>query len=95
MSEQAIVKQKSDALSILRRFNVSKVQKSAAEAQKEEYDRQLTESIRDAYKEWQNALSNFETAEGKEMVDYFAYRIKASQIRYDYLIRKAKESYTN
>jgi len=32
---------------------------------------------------------------GKEMVDYFAYRIKASQIRYDYLLRKAKESYTN
>ena len=28
----------------------------------------------------------------KEMVDYYAYKIKASEIRYDYLLRKAKEN---
>jgi hypothetical protein len=54
-----------------------------------------TTVIQDAYMEWQSALTNFENAEGKDMVDYYAYRIKASQIRYDYLLRKAKESYTN
>ncbi len=91
MSEQIIVKQKSDIPSILRRFSATKVQEAANQAQKEEYYTELTASIRDAYMEWQSALANFESAEGKDMVDYYAYRIKASQIRYDYLIRKAKE----
>lgn len=92
MSEQVAVKQKSDVLGILKRFNPEKTQDIAIQAQKDEYYRELTESIHDAYMEWQNALANFESAEGKEMVDYYSYRIKASQIRYDYLIRKAKEA---
>ena len=53
------------------------------------------ENIQDAYNEWQNAMANFETAEGKEMVDYYAYKIKASEIRYDYLLRKAKRIWHN
>jgi hypothetical protein len=95
MTEQAIEKQKTDALSILKRFGAVKAQESVTRTEKEDYYRQLTESIQDAYMEWQSALANFENAEGKDMVDYYAYRIKASQIRYDYLLRKAKESYTN
>lgn len=92
MSEQIIMKQKSDIPSLLKRFSATKAQEAASQAQKEEYLKDLTESIRDAYMEWQNALANFDSAEGKDMVDYYAYRIKASQIRYDYLIRKAKEA---
>lgn len=95
MSEQAIVKQKSDVVSILKKFSTTKVQESVSQANKEEYYRQLTESIQDAHMEWQSALSNFDSAEGQEMVDYYAYRIKASQIRYDFLLKKAKESYVN
>ncbi|HOP72150.1 MAG TPA: DUF2508 family protein [Thermoclostridium caenicola] len=51
---------------------------------------ELYETIREAWLEWQNALLNFEDADCKEMVDYYTYRIKASQIRYEYLLRKAK-----
>ncbi|HOQ75564.1 MAG TPA: DUF2508 family protein [Thermoclostridium sp.] len=51
---------------------------------------ELYETIHEAWLEWQNALLNFEDADCKEMVDYYAYRIKASQIRYEYLLRKAK-----
>jgi len=51
---------------------------------------ELYETIHEAWQEWQNALINFESADCKEMVDYYAYRIKASQIRYEYLLRKAK-----
>lgn len=51
---------------------------------------ELYEAIHDAWLEWQNALLNFENADCKEMVDYYSYRIKASQIRYEYLLRKAK-----
>lgn len=51
---------------------------------------ELYETIHDAWLEWQNALLNFENADCKDMVDYYTYRIKASQIRYEYLLRKAK-----
>ncbi len=91
MSEQIIMKQKSDIPSLLKRFSAIKAQETASLAQKEEYFKELSESIHDAYMEWQNALANFESADSKDMVDYYAYRIKASQIRYDYLLRKAKE----
>ena len=92
MSEQAAVKQKSDVLSIVKRFSATRAQETASLAEKEEYYRELRESIQDAYMEWQYALANFESAESSEMVDYYAYRIKASQIRYDYLLKKAKEA---
>ena len=54
------------------------------------YRAELYETIHEAWLEWQNALLNFEDADCKEMVDYYAYRIKASQIRYEYLLKKAK-----
>ena len=69
-----------------------KSREAARLAEKEEMMRELLENIQEAYNEWKNAMANFETAEGKEMVDYYAYKIKASEIRYDYLLRKAKES---
>ena len=90
MTEQAI-KQKSEFLGFLHRI-AGKSKEAAKKAEHDEYMRELTESIRDAYMEWQNALANYETAEGKEMIDYYAYRIKASEIRYEYFLRKAKEA---
>ncbi|HHW23425.1 MAG TPA: DUF2508 family protein [Clostridiaceae bacterium] len=90
MTEQAI-KQKSYFSGFLQKF-ASKSKEAAKKAEHDEYMRELAESIRDAYMEWQNALANYETAEGKDMIDYYAYRIKASQIRYEFLLRKAKEA---
>ncbi|MCX7772757.1 MAG: YaaL family protein [Clostridia bacterium] len=92
MSEQIAIKHKTEPLSLFRWFSASRLKESVLREQKEEYLQELAESIHDAYLEWQNALSNFENAEGKEMVDYYAYRIKASQIRYEYLLRKAKDA---
>ncbi|NMA66885.1 MAG: YaaL family protein [Clostridiaceae bacterium] len=92
MTNGAVEKQKPDVLNILRKIGTFKPAKTAEDVQKEENLKELRESINDAYREWQNALSNFESAEGKEMVDYYIYRIKASQIRYDYLLKKAKEA---
>lgn len=90
MTEQAI-KQKSEFLGFLQKLSSSR-SRAAKKAEHDEYMRELTENIRDAYMEWQNALANYETAEGKEMIDYYAYRIKASEIRYEFLLRKAKEA---
>ena len=87
-----VINNKSHAFSFFRRLAGAKSREAARLAEKEEMMRELTENIQEAYNEWKNAMANFETAEGKEMVDYYAYKIKASEIRYDYLLRKAKES---
>lgn len=42
-------------------------------------------------KDLENANRNFEFAEG-ELIDYYLYQIKATQSKYNYLIRKAKQS---
>ena len=51
----------------------------------------ILEEIKNARNEWINANMDFEYADDQEMVDYCIYKIKASEIRYEYFIRKAKE----
>lgn len=51
----------------------------------------LLESIQQARQEWLNAVSNFDQAENEDLVDYYIYKMKACQVRYNYLIKKAKE----
>jgi len=87
-----VINNKSQVINFFRRLAGLKSQEAARLAEKEEMMRELLENIQEAYNEWKNALANFETADCKEMVDYYAYKIKASEIRYDYLLRKAKES---
>ncbi|HHU91267.1 MAG TPA: DUF2508 family protein [Clostridiaceae bacterium] len=87
-----VINNKTESFSFFKRLSGAKIREAAELAKKEALMRELTENIHDAYIEWKNAMANFETAEGKEMVDYYAYKIKASEIRYDYLIRKAKEN---
>ena len=52
---------------------------------------ELLQSIRDVYDEWVNANRNFEYAEDEASVDYYTYRIKACEVRYDYFLKKAKQ----
>lgn len=39
------------------------------------------------------ANNNYEFADG-DLIDYYLYQIKATQAKYNYLLRKAKESRT-
>jgi hypothetical protein len=94
MPEQIAVKQKSEGLKFLRWLNLSRAQEIENRNKEIENYKDLRESIQDAWREWQSALINYENAEGKEMIDYYAYRIKASEIRYEYLLKKAKEART-
>ncbi|MDP4182853.1 MAG: YaaL family protein [Bacillota bacterium] len=57
----------------------------------EEYN-ELIESIRNARRDWLCATSNFNYAFDNETVDYYTYMMKACQIRYEYLIKRAKEN---
>jgi len=52
---------------------------------------ELLENLRKARNEWMIASTNYEFAHEDELIDYYAYLIKASQIKYDYLLKKVKE----
>ena len=41
--------------------------------------------------EWLSAISNYEQAENEDVIDYYAYKIKACQIQYNYLLKEAKK----
>lgn len=53
--------------------------------------KEIIDNIKDARKEWLNANMHFEYAFEEELVDYYTYKIKASQVRYEYFLKKAKE----
>jgi hypothetical protein len=50
----------------------------------------LLKTIQSARQDWLNAVANFEQAENDELIDYYIYRMKACQIRYNYLLKQAK-----
>jgi len=52
----------------------------------------LLKNIAQARQEWLNAVSNFEQAEDSDLIDYYIYKMKACQVRYNYLLKKAKET---
>ena len=51
----------------------------------------LIRSIINTREDLINANKNFEFAEG-ELIDYYLYQIKATQSKYNYFLRKAKNS---
>lgn len=66
--------------------------KSAKEKKESREDiEDLMENLRKARNDWITANINYEFAKEEELIDYYAYLIKASQIKYDYLIKKIKE----
>jgi len=54
--------------------------------------RSLLESIQQARQEWLSAMENFNQAENEDLVEYYIYRMKACQVRYNYLLKMAKET---
>lgn len=50
----------------------------------------LVRSIIRTREDLDNANRNFEFAEG-ELIDYYLYQIKATQSKYNYLLKKAKK----
>lgn len=51
----------------------------------------LLKNITQARQDWLSAVSNFEQAEDSDLIDYYIYKMKACQVRYNYLLKKAKE----
>ena len=52
---------------------------------------ELVKNLKIAQIEFETAVNNYEFANDPELVDYYTYNIKATQTKYQYLLRKAKE----
>jgi len=57
---------------------------------KKDKEEELLKSIKNSKNNLLNMYNNLNLAEG-ELVDYYIYRIKAEEAKYDYLIKKMKE----
>lgn len=64
---------------------------TAAEVQQDNEVYELLANISLAKNDWVNACTNFEHVHEKEIVDYYIYKIRACQEKYEYLIKQAKE----
>lgn len=51
----------------------------------------LIDNLKNAQDDFETAVSNYEFAKEPELIDYYTYKIKATQTRYQYLLKKAKE----
>lgn len=71
----------------LKLFNVKRV----AETEKVNEEAELIKAITDARNEWLESVANFEHAYEEDIVDYYTYKMKASEVRYSYFIKKARE----
>ncbi|MCX7712024.1 MAG: YaaL family protein [Clostridia bacterium] len=86
-----IKKERNSFFERLFNFNLSKSRpREELQAQSEEV-RELIESINNAKREWERATRNFEYADSQESIDYYTYIIKANEVMYEYLLKKAKE----
>jgi len=52
---------------------------------------EMAEILKKAQADLDVAMNNYEFADEPALVDYYTYNIKAAQMKYEYLLRKAKE----
>jgi len=83
--------EKSNLLSKVLRALVSREKKEAYSINNLNESRELLNSIKNARIEWVSANMNFEFAIDQDLIDYYTYKIKACEVRYEYLIKRAKE----
>lgn len=57
----------------------------------DEDTKDLIDNLKNAQDDFETAITNYEFAEEPELIDYYTYKIKATQTRYQYLLKKAKE----
>lgn len=53
--------------------------------------KELLLNLNQARAEWEQAIQNYEFAHEQELIDYYTYKIKAAQTKYQYLLKRIKE----
>jgi hypothetical protein len=51
---------------------------------------ELINLLRNTKSQWRDSISNYEYVTDEELVDYYTYQIKAQEMRFKYLLKKAK-----
>lgn len=67
-----------------------KTRNESSEIECEDSD-ELLDLIKNTKEAWKSSISNFDYTTEKDMLDYYTYQIKAHELRFEYLLRKAKE----
>lgn len=65
--------------------------KGRTDAEKQTEETELIRAIADARNEWLDSVANFEYVYEENLIDYYTYKMKACEARYDYFIKKARE----
>lgn len=52
---------------------------------------ELLELIKNTKDAWKSSIINYDYTTESDMLDYYAYQIKAHELRFEYLLKKAKE----
>jgi hypothetical protein len=52
---------------------------------------ELMDMIKDSKIAWKTSVANFDYMVERQLIDYYSYQIKANELRFEYLLRKAKE----
>jgi len=65
---------------IMKKINSSKSEKN-----------EMMDILKKAQIDLDIAMNNYEFADEPALVDYYTYNIKAAQMKYEYLLKKAKE----
>jgi hypothetical protein len=76
---------------IMDKINKTREKIISSREKQEEMD-QLLENLKIVQNELNIANTNYEFAKESELIDYYTYYIKATQIKYDYLLKQIKES---
>ena len=71
-------------------INLRRVNKKSSNIEFEEVH-ELLSMIKDTKNAWITSISNYEYMTEEELIDYYSYQIKAHQLRFNYLLKKAKE----
>jgi hypothetical protein len=72
----------------------SNTKKAEAKKRREEII-DLVNCIKEAREDWKNANANFNYADDADKIDYYAFYIKACQLRYEYFLKKARRMNVN
>ena len=58
----------------------------------EKKNNEIVDDLKKAQIDLDIAMNNYEFADEPDLVDYHTYNLKAAQMKYEYLLKKAKEN---
>ncbi len=67
------------------------VKRSKVDLEKSTEEKEILKALIDARNEWLDSVASFENVYEEDLVDYYTYKMKACEARYEYFIKKVKD----